>query len=191
MIKVRGRKPKCESRAQEIRTKLLVWNQSPESSRPSLRALAAEIGISHQLLSFYLKRLEEWQFKDGCRTAKKLSRDIPARAKAENRTMTMRECVAAIITPKVLEQIESIRQDAKRGSLNPFQFKLLKLWADSFPEAKWVLQKYSHIKPKWKNVELTPEQQRMAASLPKDQARRYERWIQDCSRGKGYNLVLP
>lgn len=57
----RGRKPVGESRAPEIRARLMEWKQTPESLRSSLRALAAEIGTSHQLLSFYLQRLEEWQ----------------------------------------------------------------------------------------------------------------------------------
>jgi hypothetical protein len=57
----RGRRPVGESRAPEIRARLIEWKQTPESFRNSLRALAAEMGTSHQLLSFYLQRLEEWQ----------------------------------------------------------------------------------------------------------------------------------
>lgn len=53
---MRGRKPKWESRALEFYGRLARWKQSPESSRPSLRALARELGTSHQLLSHYLKR---------------------------------------------------------------------------------------------------------------------------------------
>jgi hypothetical protein len=185
-----GRKPKRESRAAEFRQRLIAWKQLPESLRPSLRALACELGTSHQLLAHYLDGLEEWLFKERYRRAKKQAREIRARAKAENREMTMRECIAATITPMVLGEIESIRQDAKRGSLDPDQIKTLKAYAKHLPEAQWVLQKYSHIKPEWKKVELTPEQQRMLASLPKDQARRYERWIQACAQGRGYNLCL-
>jgi len=36
----RGRKPKEESRAEELRQALLAWKQTPEDLRPSLRALA-------------------------------------------------------------------------------------------------------------------------------------------------------
>ncbi len=57
----RGRKPARESRAPEIRARLMEWKRTPESFRSSLRAVAAEMGTSHQLLSFYLRRLEEWQ----------------------------------------------------------------------------------------------------------------------------------
>src|ERR1700730_1729737 len=48
---MRGRKPKQESRSAELRQKLIEWKQTPESSRPSLRALARELGTSHQLLT--------------------------------------------------------------------------------------------------------------------------------------------
>jgi DNA-binding transcriptional MocR family regulator len=142
MIEMRGRKPKQESRAREIRARLLVWKQSPESLRPSLRALAAETGVSHQLLSFYLKGLEEWQYKERYRRAKEEAEEIRGRAKAENREMTLRECVHAIVTPGLLDQIERIRQDAKRGPLHRAQFRMLKLLAkQGFPGAQDVLQK--------------------------------------------------
>jgi len=143
---VRGRKTKQESRAQEIRARLLAWKNSPESLRPSLRALAAEIGVSHQLLSFYLEGLEDWQYKENCRRAKEEAEEIRARAKAENREMTFRECVNAIITPGLLDQIESIRQDAKRGPLHPAQFKMLEISAkQGLPGARELLQKFSQI----------------------------------------------
>jgi hypothetical protein len=151
-----GRKPKRESRAAEFRQRLIAWKQLPESLRPSLRALACELGSSHQLLAHYLDGLEEWLFKERYRRAKKQAREIRARAKAENREMTMRECVATILTPKLLDDLEKIRQAAKRGSLDPYQFKTLKGLADHLPEARWILQKYSHIEPQWKKVELTP-----------------------------------
>jgi hypothetical protein len=57
----RGRKPANESRTVEIRARLTEWKQTPAPFRNSLRALAAEMGTSHQLLSFYLSRLEERQ----------------------------------------------------------------------------------------------------------------------------------
>jgi hypothetical protein len=48
--------------------------------RPSLRALAREIGTSHQLLAHYLKGLEEWQYKERFRQAMKALEGILARA---------------------------------------------------------------------------------------------------------------
>jgi hypothetical protein len=53
----RGRKPASESHAAEIRARLSAWKQVPETQRMSLRALAAEMRVSHQLLSFHLRRL--------------------------------------------------------------------------------------------------------------------------------------
>jgi len=58
---MRGRKPKQESRAEELRQRLITWNQTSVRSRPSLRALAAELGTSHQLLKHYLDGLEKWK----------------------------------------------------------------------------------------------------------------------------------
>jgi hypothetical protein len=133
---MRGRKKKLESRAQEIRASLVVWKQTPKSSRPSLRALARELGTSHQLLAHYYDGLEDWQHRERCQ-------EIRARAKAENREMTLRECLDAIITPGLLDQIESIRRDAKRGPLNHYQIQMLKLLAHRFPEAQELLQKCS------------------------------------------------
>jgi hypothetical protein len=54
-----GRKTEQESRATEFRQRLMAWKQTPESQRPSLRALARELGTSHQLLKHYLDGLEK------------------------------------------------------------------------------------------------------------------------------------
>jgi hypothetical protein len=83
----RGRKGISESRAAEIRTRLMEWKQIPELMRPSLRALAAEIGISHQLLSFYLKGLNPWQIGE----YKRRENEIRTRAEREGRSMTYEE----------------------------------------------------------------------------------------------------
>ena len=108
---MRGRKPKQESRAAEIRAKLLSWRQTPELQRISLRALAAELGTSHQLLKHYLDGLDRWQAEERAARTR-------ARAEAEGREMTMRECCDAIITPCALRQIERIQQKAKRDRLH-------------------------------------------------------------------------
>lgn len=76
----RGPKPAGESRAAEIRARLMAWKQTPEQERISLRALAAELGTSHQLLSFYLRGWDKWQIKQ-----------TPERAKTENRFLTAEE----------------------------------------------------------------------------------------------------
>jgi hypothetical protein len=81
---MKGRKKKQESRAQEMRARLLVWKQSPESLRPSLRALARELRTSHALLQHYLSSLGKWQAQEDWRRVE----EIRARAKAENRSLT-------------------------------------------------------------------------------------------------------
>jgi hypothetical protein len=141
---MRGRKPQYESRAAEFRHRLSAWRQIPEVSRPSLRALARELGASHQLLQHYLDGLEEWECKERYQRAKekahKEAAEIRARAEAEGREMRMREYLDAIITPGLVNQVERIRQDAKRGPLHRLQFKMLEQLAkQGFPGAQEVL----------------------------------------------------
>jgi len=59
-----GRPPAYESRAAEFRRRFIVWKQTPESMRPSLRALAGELGTSHQILVYHLNRLDRWQAQE-------------------------------------------------------------------------------------------------------------------------------
>jgi hypothetical protein len=120
----------------------------PESSRPSLRALAREMGTSRQLLTFYLHGLDEWQCRERHRrameSANKKAEEIRARAKAENREMSMRECVDVIIMPGLLAQIEGIRRDAQRGPLHSGQLKILRIWAkQGVPGAQEALEQCS------------------------------------------------
>jgi hypothetical protein len=83
----RGRKPASQSGAVEIRTRLLAWKKTPELQRISLRAMAAKLGTSHQLLAFYLKGLKKWHGQEHQRKAKA----IRERAWAENRGTTAAE----------------------------------------------------------------------------------------------------
>ncbi len=146
----RGRKPVHESRAAEFRPRLIAWKQTPESLRPSLRALARELGTSHQLLKHYLDRLEKWQYQERFRRAKKVSEGIRARAAAESRYMTPweeqqaraydRAAMSAMVAPMLLDQIERIKQADKRGPLNCYQIKTLKLLSRGFPEARELLR---------------------------------------------------
>lgn len=119
----------------------------PESSRPSLRALARELGTSHQLLSFYLKHLEKWQGEEYWRQA----REIRARARTENRLLTPWEEQQArafdraglrIKTGLMLrETIEQMRKDSERRPLVWQEIKALKILAPGFPEARDLLQR--------------------------------------------------
>jgi len=150
----RGRRAASESRAVEIRARLLAWKQAPEPGRMSLRALAAGMGTSHQLLSFYLKRLGKWQGEEYRRKAN----DLRARAKAENRYMTpgeeaqmiayeragfhsMIDSVLADTLPRMLRELQA---DAKAGRLSKGQIKMVNLFARSgYPIAQKILQKHS------------------------------------------------
>jgi hypothetical protein len=75
-----GRKRISDSRAVEIRAALVTRSQVPEPERKSLRALAAELGTSHQLLSFYLRRLMPLPFLERCEAS---SRRLLANLAAE------------------------------------------------------------------------------------------------------------
>jgi hypothetical protein len=90
---MRGRKPKQESRSAEIRQRLMVWKQMPESSRPPLRVLARKLGTSHQLLKHYLYGLEKWQVKEAWRRA----REYRAQAKANDQPMNSWEALQSSI----------------------------------------------------------------------------------------------
>ena len=126
-----GRKPTSQSRATEFRRELIAWKQTPESSRPSLRALACELGTSHQLLTFYLKGLGKWQAKEYWRQA----REIRTRAKAENRVLTQweeqqahacdRAGVGAMVHSILLDDIERMKEESERGPLCWQQIKSL------------------------------------------------------------------
>jgi hypothetical protein len=149
-----GRKCAQESRAREFRRALLRWKQTLESSRPSLRALARELGTSHQLLSFYLKDLREWQSKEYWRQAK----EIRARSNAEGRPLTQweeqqvhaftRAAMRVAVGPMLLDTIERIKAETERRPLYRQEIKMLKILARQFPEAQELLQKRSQDGPK-------------------------------------------
>jgi hypothetical protein len=145
---MRGRKIKDESRSTEFRRQLIAWKQTPESLRPSLRALARQLGSSHQLLTFFLKHLEEWQGEEWMREAS----EIGASASGDGRPMTpseehraddlRRAGIRAITDSALRSSLESLNLESKRGLLSWHQFKLLKLLArNGFPEAQELLQK--------------------------------------------------
>jgi hypothetical protein len=118
----------------------------PQFSRPSLQALARELGTSHQLLSFYLKNLHKWQSKKYWRQAK----EIRARANAEDRALTEQEeqqvyahnraAMRTIVGPTLLETIERMKHDSERRPLCRQEIKILKILARQFPEAQEVSQ---------------------------------------------------
>ncbi|HEX8880115.1 MAG TPA: hypothetical protein VF749_08810, partial [Candidatus Acidoferrum sp.] len=60
----------------------------------SLRTLAAELGTSHQLLSFYRRRWDKWQIKQ-----------TPDRAKNENRLTAAEEAKCGKLIDKYIEEL--------------------------------------------------------------------------------------
>lgn len=165
---MRGRKPKRESRAAEIRQRLVIWKQMPESMRPSLRALARELCVSHELLRYYLDGLQRWVQEERYREAKRKIEEIRARANAENRPMTQweeeqadrwhRTELRSMIAGGLFKQIEKIRKDASRlGYLDQWQVKTLKMFVPhGFPGAQDLLQRYPHrrVRPQEGSLEM-------------------------------------
>lgn len=142
----RGRRPADESNAVAIRTRLASWSREPEAQRPSLRALAVELGTSHQLLSFYLKGLNDWQKEEYRRQAKAI-RD---RADAEDRPMTpweesqMRTLEYRAFCCSLGSELERMvkRWDAQAGPLSKPELKIITLLAQKgMPIAIKVLEK--------------------------------------------------
>jgi len=112
----RGRKPASQSRAAEFRERLAAWLQTPESSRPPLRAVARELGTSHQLLSHYLKKWDKRREKAYAR----LAAEIRARAASEDRPLTASE----------RSQADAYKREAVQAMLETgFQGWLMKLKA--------------------------------------------------------------
>jgi hypothetical protein len=151
-----GRKPKQQSRSAEFRQRLITWEQTPVAFRPSLRALARELGTSHQLLTHYLAGLVKRQYEERYRKAKEESDEICARANAESGNLTywgeqkIRACdkalIQSLVTPPLLDLLERIKREAKRGPLGRCQFKTLKMFAkQGFPGAQELLQKCSQV----------------------------------------------
>jgi hypothetical protein len=147
-----GRKPAQESRATEFRQKLMEWKQTPQSLRPSLRALARMLVTSHQLLKHYLDGLEKWRHKERYRKATEESDQILARAIVEGRPMTEWEeqrhhaCAVTAFRAKVgsllLDSLTKLKQEARRGPLHPAEFKFVKILAkQGFPGAEELLHK--------------------------------------------------
>lgn len=152
-----GRKPKKESRAAELRQRLGAWKRMPESVRPSLRALAREIGTSHQLLEHYLEGLEIWQAREyerrGAKEYKRKRDEILAGATVEARSMTEWEeeqagtCREkqwrAELSASFINRLWKIKQAAQRGPLEWHQVQILKTYAKyRYPGAEELLQKH-------------------------------------------------
>jgi len=146
---MKGRKPRRESRAAEFRQRLMAWNSASVSSRPSLRALARELGTSHQLLAHYLTRLENWQASEH----RRLANEISSRANAENLSLTPWEeeqvrSHSAIafrwtVTGVLNDTLRKLIRKARNGQLLKGEVEMLRIFArKGYSEARAILNKW-------------------------------------------------
>jgi hypothetical protein len=171
---MKGRKPKAESQASQIRASIAEWKRKPKFARRSLRMLAREFGTSHQLLGHYIKQWDKWQGKECWRQAK----EIRARANAEGRPLTQQEeqqvyaysraAIRATVGPMLLETIERMKQDSERRPLSRHEIKALKILARQFPDAQEVLQKCSQygVKKRKRFAQIVKETPRQEGETP-------------------------
>jgi hypothetical protein len=146
-----GRKPSNQSRAAEFREKLAAWRRMPEFSRPPLRAVARELGTSHQLLSHYLKTWDRWQEKEYRRNAA----EIRARAESENRPLTQweqsqadayqRKAFQVMLTSMLDSELNKMLARLKAGGmLSKGEIRFINLGArKGFPIAQKIARSYS------------------------------------------------
>jgi len=105
--------------------------RTPEQERISLRALASQLGTSHQLLSFHLRRLDKWL----ARVYEIKANEIRDRAKAENRflapweeaqTRTLERAALCSVLYRALEETFK-RWEVEFGEANKLTKKQLKM----------------------------------------------------------------
>jgi hypothetical protein len=144
-----GRKPASQSGAVEIRARLQAWKQTPEPQRTSLRALAIEIGTSHQLLSFYLARWDRRQATGYRRQAK----EIRIRAEAETYPWIVSEmqrqaqalekaAFQSMIGSVLDDTLRQLKRKARHDQLSRDEVRMLRLLASrGFSKARRVLDR--------------------------------------------------
>ena len=133
--------------ANETRELLICWKQQTRAARPSMRALARELGTSHQLLQYYLKTLLRWQGKQYFRKAK----EVYARAESENRFTTPEENrkalefnragVAVWAEDELNGVVDRLEQDAEHRPLVWQEIQMLKKLSTRFPKAHELLNR--------------------------------------------------
>jgi hypothetical protein len=148
----RGRKPAIESHAAEICTKLLVWKQTPEPQRISLRALAVEIGTSHQLLSFYLRRWDKRQAREYRRQAKEISSCAEVEtypwivAELQRQAEALERAAFQSMIGSLLDNtLRQVKRKSRGDQLSRGEVRMLRLLASrGFWEAREVLDRIEH-----------------------------------------------
>jgi hypothetical protein len=130
-------------KADEIKGRLVAWQQTPESQRPSLRALAAGMGVSHQLLSHHLKGLDDWRIKQRKLELDRQSAAIRERAQNENRPLTADEDA----------QLRAIFMEHLRVVTDPLAWKAIERAAPSNKRiAKFVLSRARRGDPRAQEI---------------------------------------
>lgn len=160
----RGRKTASESRATEIRARLLSWKQAPKQHRISLRALARELGTSHQLVGHYLACWEKWRSKEHLRAAK----EIRVRAAAETRpgveTEMLRQAHAfesaafqSMLGSALDDTLRQLKRKARGGQLSRGEIKMLKLFVSKgYRDAQETLDRCCRTEKSKNNLPLIP-----------------------------------
>ena len=125
----KGRKPARESSAGSIRARLMAWRDLPVDQRPSLRAIAEELGISHQLLSHYLKGLSQWQWRETYRKMEDLKKSTEGRlmSPAEQAQMVEygRAALNSMVYPALDVFLEKLTTEAKTEGWTRKRVKLV------------------------------------------------------------------
>ncbi len=160
----RGRRPANESQAAAIRGRLIAWKQTPEGQRVSLRALAIELGTSHQLVSFYLKSLSDWQKNH----YKQRAKAICDQARAEKRCLTAFEQAQVVSLGRAEYQwmidaamgpvLKKLEEQAAAGQLSGQVIRVVSVLAQrGIPEAQKIM-KQCRNKPRKDEATLRKEQ---------------------------------
>jgi len=143
-----GRKRASESRAAEFCERLAARNHTPKPQRISLRALARELGTSHQLLSHYLAHLEKWQAQEYRRRAK----EIRARAEEETRPWIVAEMLRqsqalekaafqSMLNAMLDRTFRQLERSARRGELPRGAVRMLRVFANrGYRNAREILE---------------------------------------------------
>ena len=115
----RGRKPARESRSDEIRRRVVAWSLTPPAQREpqTLTELARELGISHQLASYYASP------DSITRECSNRSQAIVDKASSEGRHVTQQEYQEilgrgrAAFSTLIPDALEVVRKFASTGNV--------------------------------------------------------------------------
>jgi hypothetical protein len=163
----------------EFRERLAAFKRTPVRLRQSLRAVARELGTSHQLLSHYLNTWDKCEGKE----YKRRALQIRAGARAEERDLTPSEeaqaraydraAFQAILTSAADSELSKMLKRVRAGvALSKHEIRFANMLArKGFPKAHKIIQvcSQSNAKKQLDNLPATPPG--VAKSLKLDSAR--------------------